>query len=307
MEKTTATIKLAAASDLIHAGDRTRWLRTAHALKARLLIKTSKTTTYNAASVLTAVTNSYASNADDAGMATFVLRNNWATVSRNNAALSLGGWLSEQFIDHLNGKTYGLFDPRIRRITDVTVVPGNPNYPAYIGTVNGAGNRLNPPHNNTIKDENYISFNSPWTSDTAPILIMTFAELKFIEAEAALATDRTRAYTAYLAGIRANMDKLLVPVAERDAYLADARVAVGSANLTRDLILKEKYVVTYLNPEAFNDVRRYDFMYKDFTMPLNSVLTSHLRRFDYPLGERAKNGASVPAGVPRTTKLWWDL
>jgi hypothetical protein len=305
--KTTSTIKLAAASDLIHAGDRTRWLRTAHALRARLLIKVSKTTTYNAAAVLTAVGNSYTSNADDAGMATFVLRNNWATVSRNNAALSLGGWLSEQFIDHLNGKTYGLFDPRIRRITDVTVVPGNPTYPPYIGTVNGAGNRLNPPHNNTIKDENYISFNSPWTSDTAPILIMTFAELKFIEAEAALATDRTRAYAAYLAGIRANMDKLMVPVTERDSYLADARVAVGAANLTRDLILKEKYVVTYLNPEAFNDVRRYDFKYKDFTMPLNSVLTSHLRRLDYPLGERAKNGVSVPVGVPRTTKLWWDL
>jgi hypothetical protein len=110
LAKTTATVKLAAASDLIHAGDRAKWLKTAYALKARLLIKASKTTTFNAAAVLTAVGSSYTSNADDAGMATFVLRNNWATVSRNNAALlSLGGWLSEQFIDHLNGKTYGLF------------------------------------------------------------------------------------------------------------------------------------------------------------------------------------------------------
>jgi hypothetical protein len=307
LAKTTATVKLAAASDLIHAGDRAKWLKTAYALKARLLIKASKTTTFNAAAVLTALGSSYTSNTDDAGMATFVLRNNWATVSRNNALLSLGGWLSEQFVDHLNGKTYGLFDPRIKKITDVTVVPGNPTYPAYIGTVNGAGNRINPPHNNTVKDENYISNSSPWTSDTAPLLIVTFAELKFIEAEAALATDPTRAYTAYLAGIKANMDKLLVPEKERDAYLDDARVAVGAANLTKDLIFKEKYVATYLNPEAFNDVRRNDFKYKDFTLPQNAVLTSFIRRLDYPLGERSKNGANVPAGVARTTKLWWDL
>jgi hypothetical protein len=306
LSKTTATTKLAAASDLIHAGDRTKWLKTAQGLKARLLIKTSKTTTFSASAVLTAVGSSYTSNADDAGMATFVLRNNWATVSRNNASLTLGGWLSEQFVDHLNGTSYGLFDPRIKKITDVTVVPGNPSYPAYIGTVNGAGNRVNGAFNNTTKDENYISFNSPWTSDTAPLLLMTFAELKFIEAEAALSTDQPRAYTAYLAGIRANMDKLLVPASERDAYLADVRVAVGAANLTRDLIFKEKYVATYLNPEAFNDARRYDFKYKDFTLAQNAVLTSFLRRLDYPLGERSKNGANVPAGVARTTKLWWD-
>lgn len=306
LSKTTSVVKLAAASDLIHAGDRTKWLKTAHALKARLLIKLSKTSSFNAAAVLSAVGSSYTSNADDAGMATFVLRNSWAQVSRNNAALTLGGWLSEQFVDHLNGNTYGLFDPRIKKITDVTVVPGNPNYPAYIGTVNGAGNRANGSFNNTTKDENYISFNSPWTSDTAPLLLVTFAELKFIEAEAALASDPSRAYTAYLAGIRANMDKLQVPAAERDAYLADSRVAVGASNLTKDLIFKEKYVATYLNAEAFNDARRYDFKYKDFTLPQNAVLSTFIRRLDYPLGERSKNGVNVPADVARTTKLWWD-
>jgi hypothetical protein len=138
-------------------------------------------------------------------------------------------------------------------------------------------------------------------------LIITFSELKFIEAEAAFTSDRARAYTAYLAGIRANMDKLLVPTTERDAYLADPRVAVGSANLTLDLIFKEKYVATYLNPEAFNDARRYSYKYKDFTLPQNAVLTSFIRRLDYPLGERSKNGVNVPAGVARTSKLWWDL
>lgn len=307
LSKTNATVKLAGASDLIHGGDRAKWLKTAYAIKARLLIKASKTPTFNAAAVLTALSNSYTSNADDAGMATFTLRNSWAQVARNNAGNLLGGWLSEQFIDHLNGTTYGVFDPRIPKITDPAVDPKNANYPKWIGTVNGAGNRNNPPNNNTVKDENYISFNSPWTNDTAPILLVTFAELKFIEAEAAFATDKPRAYAAYLAGIRANMDKLQVLAADRDAYLADSRVAVGAANLTLALIFKEKYVATYLNPEAWNDARRHNYGYKDFGMPLNAVLPTFIRRLDYPIGERSKNGTNVPAGSLRTARLWWDL
>jgi Starch-binding associating with outer membrane len=301
LARTDATIKLSTTSDLIHAGVRASWLRTAYALKARMLNKVSKTGTYNAAAVLTALDNAYTSNAHDAGMAAFQLRNPWATVARNNASLTLGGWLSEQFIDHLNGTTYGLFDPRIRKITDPNATPTNG---IWIGTVNGAGNR--PPGNNTVKDENYIAISSPWTGDVAPILIVTFAELKFIEAEAALATNPVRAYTAYLAGINANMDKLQVPAgAERTAYLAAA--SVGSASLTKALIFREKYVATYLNPEAWNDARRFNYAYKDFTLPQNAVLSTFIRRLAYPSGERSKNGLNIPNIGTLADKLWWDL
>ncbi|PWS30568.1 SusD/RagB family nutrient-binding outer membrane lipoprotein [Pedobacter paludis] len=304
LAKTNATVKLTATSDLIYGSnattERANWLKFAYALKARLLIKVSKTSSFNAANVLSAVSSSFASNAEDAQMATFTVRNFWASVAVANASQSLGGWLSEQLIDALNGTTYGILDPRIAKITDKTV--NN----VYIGTVNGAGNRL--PGANTTKDECYISVNSTWTGNTSPIFIVTYAELKFIEAEAALPTDKPRAYAAYLAGINANMDKFQVPATDagRIAYLADPRVAVGAAALTKDLIFKEKYIATYLNPEAWNDARRYDYQYKDFTLPVNVTLPTFIRRNDYPQGERSKNGANVPAEVPRTTKLWWD-
>lgn len=295
-----STILLSTTSDLIHKGVKANWIKTAYALKARLLIKISKTAGYSAAAVLQAVDNSYTSNADDAGMATFLTRNPWAQVARNNASLTLGGWLSEQLVDHLNGVTYGIFDPRIRKITDANATPTNG---LWIGTVNGAGNR--PPGNNTVKDENYVAISSPWTADAAPILLMTYAELKFIEAEAALATNPSRAYTAYLAGINANMDKLQVPAgAERTAYLT--AVSVGSANLTRAMIMREKYVATYLNPEAWNDARRYDYAYKDFTLPVNAALTTFIRRLAYPSGERSKNAKNIPAVGSLADKLWWD-
>lgn len=300
LAKTNATIKLAAASDLIHGGVLTRWIKTAQALKARMLIKVSKLPSYNAASVLTAIDNAYTSNADDAGMAAFALRNSWAQVARNNASLTLSGWLSEQFVDHLNGATYGIFDPRIRKITDPNPVT---THGLWKGTVNGAGNRA--PGNNTVKDENYIAISSPWTSDVAPLLIVTYAELKFIEAEAALASNPVRAYTAYLAGINANMDKLQVPAGtERTDYLA--AVSVGSANLTKDMIFREKYVATYLNAEAWNDARRYNYAYKDFGLPVGAVLPTFIRRVEYPTGERSKNGANVPTVTSLADKLWWD-
>ncbi len=290
-------IKLAVTNDLIHKGVRLNWLKTAHALKARMLIKVSKTNGYNPTAVLSALDKAYSSNNDDAGMASFILRNPWAQAARNNTSLTLGGWLSEQLVDHLNGKTYGVFDPRIRKITDPTVTG------TFIGTVNGAGNR--PPGNNTVRDENYISITSPWTADIAPILIVTYAETKFIEAEAALTVNPARSYAAYLAGINANMDKLQVPAgAERTDYLAAA--SVGAANLTRALIFKEKYVATYLNPEAWNDARRFDYAYKDFTLPQNAVLTTFIRRLNYPTSERSENGSNVPAATALSERLWWD-
>ena len=302
LSKTNSAIKLAGASDLIYGTtattERANWLKMAYALKARLLIKVSKRSTYNPAAVLDAVSKSFASNDDDARMQTFKERSPWATVALNNEQQSLGGWLSEQLIDALNGTTYGVFDPRLPKITDLTV-DGK-----YIGTVNGAGNRA--PGANTRKDENYISRNSPWSGNTSPIFIVTYAELKFIEAEAAFDTDRTRSYNAYLTAIRANMDKFQVSTTDKEAYMAQPTVAVGAAALTKDLIFKEKYIATYLNPEAWNDARRFDYKYKDFTMPVNAALPTFIRRLDYPQGERSKNGGNVPVEVLRTTRLWWD-
>lgn len=301
LAKTDATVKLAPTSDLIYGKsttERINWLKMAYALKARLLNKISKTSAYSPTAILAALGSSFTSNADDASMATFKERNPWANVALSNTQQSLGGWLSEQLIDALDSTTFNVFDPRIEKITDKTV--NN----KYIGTVNGAGNRL--PGANTTKDECYISRNSPWTSDTSPIFIVTFAELKFIEAEAYFNTDKTKAYAAYLAGIGANMDKFQVTAANRDAYLANPLVSVGVAALTKDLIFKEKYIATYLNPEAWNDARRFDYQYKDFGMPANAALPTFIRRLDYTQGERSKNGNNVPADVPRTTRLWWD-
>jgi hypothetical protein len=301
LQRTDATTKLDPASDLIHQGSREAWLKTAYGIQARFLNKISKKASYNPASVLAAVEKSYSASTDDAGMAVFSGNNPWAQLAVNNAGNLLGGWLSDNFVNHLNGVKYGVVDPRIAKITDKTIAG------TYVGTRNGAGNAGLAA--NTVHDEVYISLNSPLTTRTSPVYVLNFDELKFIEAEAAFRSGGAglaRAYTAYLSGIRANMDRLEVSAAERDVYINQPSVSVGAANLTLDLIFKEKYAATYLSAEAWNDVRRYDYQYKDFRMPEGAVISNYIRRVAYPTGERSKNGSNVPAEVPLDTPLWWD-
>ena len=81
---------------------------------------------------------------------------------------------------------------------------------------------------------------------------------------------------------------------------------MGVANFTKDLIFKEKYIAMFLQPEAWTDARRYDYNYKDFTLPFNVVLPTFIRRVGYPSTETDRNGKNVPSVASLTDKLWWD-
>lgn len=299
LQRTDAAVVLEGELDLIHGGNVAAWIRTGYALQARYLNKISKKAAYNPSVVLSALDNSYASSADDMTMGVFVGNNPWAAVAISNAGSLLGGWLSSHLIDHLNGTIYGISDPRIEKITDRTV------HGDFVGTRNGAGNAG--PAANTIKDECYISINSPITRTTSPIFIITYEETKFIEAEAALrANQPARAYAAYLAGIRAFMEKLEVEEDDIVAYLAEPSVSVGEGALTLAHVFKEKYVATYLNFEAWNDARRFDYAYQGFQLPVGADLPTFIRRVAVPADEITRNPDNAPADVVLSTPLWWD-
>ena len=290
------TIKLDGASDMIHGGNVQNWIKTAYALKARLLNRLSKTQAYNPTAILDALSKAYTSNADDAQVTKFVARSPWNQAAYNNTVLLLDAWLSEQFVDHLDGTTYGVVDPRLKYIATLTK-DGD-----YRGTPNGRG-RIG---TGTNKEESYLSLDGFYSKSGAPLLLVTFAEMKFIEAEATFSSDKARSYQAYLDGIKAHMDKIGVPAGEQTAYLTDPTVAVGVADFTKAHIFKEKYVAMFLHPEAWVDARRFDYMYKDFGMPLNALLPTFIRRVGYPATETDRNGESVPAVNSLADKLWWD-
>lgn len=298
LERTDGRIVLDETRDLLHHGDAEAWKKSAYALKARLLNRVTKTPDYDPAAVLTALAQAYTSNGDDMQLTQFQARSPWNQAAVNNVNLVLDGWLSTHFVAATNDSTFGVFDPRLPLIATRT------KFGDYRGTINGKG-RIG---TGTDDEESYLSSETGFYSKPgAPLLVLTYAECKFIQAEAAFrSNDRTTAYAAYLEGIRAHMDKLGVTAANRDAYVNNPVVSVGAANLTLALIMKEKYVAMFLNPESWTDVRRMDYQYTDFNMPANAVLPAFIRRVAYPQSEITKNSANVPPVGSLADKLWWD-
>ncbi len=289
---------LPTANDFIHRGNVANWIKTAYTLKARYLNHLSKTSSYNAAAVLAAVDLAYASNTDDAQVTQFQIRNPWGQVAVNNANLVLGGWLSTQLVDAMNGTTFGVFDPRLPKIT--SPLPNG----QYIGTANGVGRTGDGAGAQTVV---YLTTNGFYSSTNSPLVIASYSELKFIEAEAAFrAGNRARAYAAYLAGITSNHNKLGVSAADIATYAGNATVSVGAENLTLLDIFNQKYITMFLQPEAWVDARRFDYKYTDFTIPANALLGSDfIRRLDYPDTEYERNGGNVP-NAQLSTPLFWD-
>lgn len=286
--------------DLIHRGVTAAWVRTARALKARLLNQLSKTQQYNPTAIFTELAGAYTAAGQDAAITTFDVRNPWAQAALNQSNQLLDVWLSEHYVNQMRDTpTFANFDPRLPLIASQTRFAAFP----YLGTRNGKG-RVG---TGTTKDESYLSTTGFYSSTSSPLYIITYEEMKFIEAEVAFRTnDRPRAYAAYLEGIRANMNKVGVSAAARDAYVNHASVSVGAANLTLQRIFVEKYRALFLQPVTWDDARRIDYQYPMFQLPLNVRTSTFVRRLVYPTVELNRNGANVPAVNDVTQRLWWD-
>lgn len=284
--------------DFIYGGDVENWIKFGNMLKARYLNHLSGTGTYDPAAVLVALEMGFESNADDAQVQYFAEQlNPWANVAIRNENLFLGGWISEQFIEALDG-TFGAEDPRLPLLIGAT------DDGEFVGVVNGAGrgSAAESGERSTLIPGQF------YTSETGPVLIATYFEQKFIEAEAAFGIDKTRSYGAYLEGIRAHMRKVGVATGEIEAYINSPGVSMGEANFTIDDIFEEKYIAMFLHPEAWVDARRYNYQYKGFDLPenLNPDLNGQLtRRLAYPDSERSRNGQNVPE-VSLLDRIFWD-
>lgn len=292
------------ADDFMFGGNLSRWIKMAHAFRARFLNHLSKTSAYNPDDVLAAISNGLVGNIDNAKVTfTTAVWNPWGTIAVNQAGLTLDGWISKQIVEAMDGTTFGVVDPRMPFMFSRT------RHGDFRGTENGAGR--DPEVVDLRLDASTLVEASYYANRTSPVMVMTFAEQKFIEAEAYLAKGaafRPQAYAAYLAGIAAHMDMLGVTTTDKNAYINDPVVSVGDANITLDLVMKEKYVAMFLDPETWNDARRYNFQYTDMTTPvlLNPELGGQFsRRLQYPLSEFSTNSANVPE-VNLLDRIWWD-
>jgi len=267
-----------AKGDKIYGGDRTKWLKFAHGLMAlHLNHYSNKPSLYNAAAVIAQVDSSFASNADDA-LLTYPNTNNdyrnfWGRTRDN-----ITPYRQTQFIVNLmNGTQFGgVVDPRLSRMLapspdgqyrglDPTVVGGgitstSPQYPNNLNGYPGTGGTQAPGR--------YLF------DDRARMPAMTYAQLQFIKAEAALRNgDAVTARTAYLNAIGAHIDFVnarnldagqtpsQITSAEKTAFLADTNIVPAAGSLTRSHIMSQKVIAQFGwgHNEMWMDMRRYHY------------------------------------------------
>jgi hypothetical protein len=147
----------------------------------------------------------------------------------------------------------------------------------------------------------------------SPLPLLTYAELKFIEAEAQLRLgDRAKAYTAYEAAVRSALAQAAIfspsvalTPAQINTYVARPSVLPGAANLTVSNIINQKYIFLFVfqSQEAFNDVRRTGLV--TLSDPDGTA-----KRLPYPVDEISRN-ANAPQLSDQNTvytdaaRLFW--
>ena len=268
--------------DILYKGDQTKWLRLAYALKARQAQHLTKKASYDPNAVLALVDKAFISSADDAQLnyqvAVAPLANTTSIFGPTRSNFG-GATFSTAIIKYLNGTTFsGVTDPRFGIITPTTSVGANPG----AGTTTTAN--LTP--GSTLTD-----FYGGWYArELGYFELITYHELKFIEAEAAFrAGDRTRALRALRDGIRAHMAKVgqggsnalpavtfpTISSTQINTYLASAAVPQDEASLTLPSIMQQKYIAMFLNPDSWSDLRRLDYssdIYVNLVYPVGSQL-----------------------------------
>ncbi|MGG7663090.1 SusD/RagB family nutrient-binding outer membrane lipoprotein [Dyadobacter sp. BHUBP1] len=285
--------------DLIYQGDLGKWTRLAYSLRARYLWHGSLRNPQQAAQgALAALEKGMKGNEDD-----FQLQYNsknlspwYSKVAIPNTTGNLSVTFSNTIVDLFNGTTQGVADPRLSKVIGL-----KNNQTVYSGVIPGSGS-------GSTVDLN----NKAWHSNiNSPLVMMTYSELKGIEAEARLTGNAgggtsAAGYAAYQEMISANMKKVGVEQADIDKFLKDAKIDVGASRLTAKQIVTEKFKSMLLIGDIWTDIRKYDYL--DFPMPANpnpDLQGKRIQRMKYPDSEITRNSKTVLANQKDPEVQMW--
>jgi hypothetical protein len=263
--------------DLIYGGDLSKWEMTAYALKARYslhLVKRKGNQAYSDA--LAAIPNAFTGNEDDFRFDFGSAYNNSNPIYQSEQERPGYYSASATYMDMLAATD----DPRKAVYFDGEVgsKPGEPNADAaVIGTA--------------------------YASSESPVYLMSYAELKFIEAEARFILNPADplAVVACNEGIKASL--------EREGVFGDGTWfnsnKVTPGNISLEKIITQKYLSQYLQIETWTDWRRTG--YPVLQLATGAVTSEIPRRLPYCDEERLYNGENMPTGITITTRIWWDV
>lgn len=282
--------------DLIYHGDLVKWGQFANSLRMRLAMRLSEVDAARAEQEFAAAyaAGGFTSNADNAqldyvGDGTWDYPINAYELDRDDHAISA------TMVDSLES----LSDPRLPLYAKLNV------YGTYAGMPNGYDDV-------PFRLDSVSRIGQFYSSPTTPSVIMSYAEVLFLEAEAAergwIAADAENLYDQ---AITAAMQFNDVAQGEIDTYLAQSVVSyAGGAGGLRQIAL-QKWIALYGNgPEAYAEWRRTGFPNLE---PGPAALFADIPvRLPYPTVEQALNQAHLDEAVSRQggasldKPVWWD-
>lgn len=281
-------------NDVLLKGNKAMWLKAAWGLKARYLNRLS--------------------NVDPAGSATAALD----ALSKSFSSPAEG----LVFTGYTNGSTntnpFSIYEQKQKTYAaSVTILnvlnsfndPGfaDPRAERWFNKI--GGQLIGAPNGRNITDQTHTTYSGVSTASVlygeAPQAILTWDEMKFIEAEANLRLGRPGpANAAYREAVRSACLRTGLTSDQINTYTAQGSVFTDDATLTQQIILSQKYLSFFIMQpiEAFNDYRRTGIP------ALSNTTDGIIRRLPYPTGELATN-SNAPTDINNVTiytkKVWW--
>jgi hypothetical protein len=292
-----------AKTDKLYGGDRSKWTKLAYGMLALNLNHYSNKSTYDPAAVIAAADKSFASNADDP-LLTYPNTNNddtnFSGRTRNNLTL----YRQTRFVVALmDGTDFGgTVDPRMSRMLSPApdgVYRGlDPNVLGFgaLAAAQQPNNFFGYPGTGGLQQPGRYLFD-----DKAKIPLMTYSQVQFIKAEAALKMgDQATALAAYKNGISSHIDFVnarnldanqtptQISAADKNTFLTDPNIV--PAVLTISHIMSQKFIAEWGwgHNELWMDMRRYHYTDID---PVSG--TEVFRGFAPPTNLYVDNGGKI--------------
>ncbi len=273
--------------DLIYKGNLTRWAKAARSLKLRYALhKQKRDGNWTGVGALITAGGLMTENADN-----FLF--NFGTPSVENGPVfnfesNRGDIRVGAFIVNLMNANS---DPRRPRFFSGAVAPNFTVPATYVGSNPGA----------QLTSANWTG--PAFASRNSPAYYMTYAEVKFIEAEWRFRTSTAGAAAALRDAISASLSQYGVA---NDPWVTTNYGSITDANITIQNIIMAKYTHLYMQPEAWHDWKRTGI--PTLTPATGNVTAGVIpRRFIYPQDERLYNGVNMPKDKTIVMRVWWDM
>lgn len=249
-----------AKGDLLYQGDREKWIRFAYGLLAINAQHLSNKASYDPAKVVAYADKSFTGNSDDAIVQFLGSTTADANFFGPKRAIITTYRQSAYIVSLMNGEVIpGVTDPRISRMLVPSPDGGYRGVPSGLGqaSITVAAQRPRTPWN-TAGAPPVNTVGRYLFHDNAGFPLMTYAQIQFIKAEAAMAINPDIALQAYRNGVSAHIDFVnkanadisapdVTPVSaqEKEDYMNSAAVPSSGAALTVSRILLQKHIAQY--------------------------------------------------------------